>query len=111
MGIGVIIRAELGGVVAAWSKLCLGLLEPMMGEAISLFHDVIFEGDAKQVVDAINLTMSIWSRFGHLIEDTRQILQLLSKQPISNVSDRIWRDQIPNCISDIVLMKQVALSF
>ena len=58
MGIGVIIRDKHGAVVAAWSKSCQGSLEPMMGEAITLFyatslcrelgfHEVIFEGDAK----------------------------------------------------------------
>jgi ribonuclease HI len=52
-----------------------------MGEATALFyaaslcrelgiHEVVFEGDAKQVVDAVNSNMSRWSRFGHLIEDT-----------------------------------------
>jgi hypothetical protein len=82
------------------------------------------------VVDAVNSTTSRWSRFGHLIEDTRQILQFLSrwvcaftkreaneaahrlaKRAISNVNDRIWRNQIPDCISDIVLMEQAAPSF
>jgi ribonuclease HI len=90
MGIGVIIRDERGAVVAAWSKLCQGSIEPTMGEVTALFyaeslcrelgiHEVIFEGDAKQVVDAINSNTSKWSRFGHLIEDTRQMLQFLSR--------------------------------
>jgi hypothetical protein len=64
------------------------------------------------------------------VEDTRQMLQFLSrwecvftkqaankaahrlaKRTISNASDRIWRNQIPDCISDIVLMKQVVSSY
>ena len=35
------------------------------------------EGDAKQVVDAINSPTMVWNSFGHLVEDTRQILQSL----------------------------------
>ena len=68
--------------------------------------------------------------FGHLIEDTRQILQFLSrwecvftkraankaahrlaKRAISYISDRIWRNQIPDYISDVVLMEQVVPSY
>ena len=52
-----------------------------MGESIASFHaaficrdhglhDIIFEGDAKQLVDVVYLTTSRCSRFGHLIEDT-----------------------------------------
>jgi ribonuclease HI len=121
MGIGVIIRDEKGGVIAAISKTREGLLEPTTGEAITLFfamglrrdiatQNVMFEGDAKQVMDAMNSTMSRWSRFGHLLEDTRHSLQRLSrckcvyvnneaneathqpaKKAILNVNDRIWR--------------------
>ena len=140
MEIGVIIRDEHGAVVVAWSKSCQGSVEPTMGEATTLFyakslcrelgiHEDIFEGDAKQVMDAINSNTSRWSRFVHLIEDTRQILQFLSrwecfftkwaanevahrlaKRAISNVSDKIWRNQISDCIND-VLIEQVVPSY
>jgi hypothetical protein len=70
-----------------------------------------------------------WSRFGHLIEDTRRMLLTLSrwrcafvpykaneaahrlaKAVTTDVSDRIWRNDAPNCISDIVLMERLGLS-
>jgi hypothetical protein len=34
----------------------------------------------------------------------------LAKVAATDISDRIWRDQTPHCISDIVLMEQLALS-
>ena len=87
------------------------------------------KGDAKQVVEAINSPMMVWNRFGQLVEDTRWILHsltswkctfvnqkandaahTLAKVAITNVGDRIWRDSTPNCINDIVLMEQLALS-
>jgi ribonuclease HI len=113
----------------------------LTGEALAAFHAVDFcreiglkcinlEGDAKQVVDAINSPTMVWNRFGHLVEDTRRILHSLTswkctfvnreaneaahglaRAAITNVSDRFWRDSTPNCISDIVLMEQLALSF
>jgi ribonuclease HI len=109
------------------------LLKPTTREAVALSftvclckdittQNVMFEGDAKQVVDAINSTMSRWSRFGHLLEDTKHGLQRLSrwkcvyvkhevneaahqlaKRAILNVSDRIWNDQILDFINDFFL--------
>ncbi|XP_059436227.1 uncharacterized protein LOC132169166 [Corylus avellana] len=140
MGIGVVIRGENGQVIAAMSKTTLGLLEPTMGEALAAYHavclgrnlgmqNIYLEGDAKQVVEAINSQTSTWSRFGHLIDDTRGILRSfsswrcnfvyrnaneaahrLAKAAITDISDRIWRDTTPNCIRDIVLMEQSVLS-
>jgi hypothetical protein len=37
-------------------------------------QNLIMEGDAKQIVEAINSSTSTWSCFGHLIDDTRRIL-------------------------------------
>jgi hypothetical protein len=37
-------------------------------------------------------------------------LHRLEKAATMDVSDRIWKDQTPNCISDIVLMEQLTLS-
>jgi ribonuclease HI len=141
VGIGVVIREDQGRVIAAMSKHRRGALEATTGEALAAFHAADFcremglkcinlEGDAKQVVDAINSPTMVWNRFGHLVEDTRRILHSLTswkctfvnreaneaahrlaRAAITNVSDRFWRDSTPNCISDIVLMEQLALSF
>ena len=87
------------------------------------------EGNAKQIGHAINSPTMAWNWFGHLVEDTRRILHSLmswkctfanreaneaayrlAKAAITNVSDRIWRSFTLNCINDIVLIEQLALS-
>jgi hypothetical protein len=82
MGIDVVIRDEKGQVIVATSKTRLGSFEPTTGEALASFRatslcrdlgiqQLFLEGDAKLVVDAINLISSTWSRFGHVVEDHR----------------------------------------
>jgi ribonuclease HI len=140
VGIGVIIRDEKGQTIAAMSKTRLENLEPTTGEAFAAFNaaclcrdlelqHIMMEGDAKLIVDAVNSNTTTWSRFGHIIDDTRRILDgfirwkcnhvrreaneaahRLAKAATMDVSDRIWRDTTPNCISDIVLMERLALS-
>ena len=135
VGIGVMIRDEKGRAVAIMSKTRIGTLEPTAGEALAAYHavclcrelglqNIYLEGDAKQIVEAINSSMGTWSRFGHLVDDTRHILASfscwkcdfihreanevvyrLAKAATININDRMWRNQI-----DIVLMKQLALS-
>jgi ribonuclease HI len=86
VGIGVILRDERGQVLAAMSKTRNGTLEPSTGEAFATstaicfcrdigVQRVVLEGDAKQIVDAVNSNLTSWSRFGHLIDDTRWILE------------------------------------
>jgi ribonuclease HI len=140
VGLGVILRDERGQMLAAMSKTRIGTLEPSTGEAFVAssavcfcrdigVHRVVLEGDAKQIVDAVNANSASWSRFGHLIDDTRRILESfsqwkcqfvrreaneaahrLAKAATIDVNDRIWRDAPPSCISDIVLMERLALS-
>jgi ribonuclease HI len=140
VGIGVILRDERGQMVAAMSKTRIGILEPSTGEAFAASSAVCFcrdlgvqcvvlEGDAKQIVDTVNSNSASWSRFGHLIDDTRRILESfpqwkcqfvrreaneaahrLAKAATIDVNDRIWRDAPPSCINDIVLMERLALS-
>jgi ribonuclease HI len=85
VGIGVIIRDEKGQTIAAMSKTRLKNLEPTMEEAFAAFNaaclcrdlklqHIMMEGDAKLIVDAVNSNSSTWSRFGHIIDHTQQIL-------------------------------------
>jgi ribonuclease HI len=125
-------------VLAAMSKTKNGTLEPSIGEAFAAssivcrdleVQHVVLEGDAKQIVDAVNSSSTWWSRFGHLIDDTRRILESfpqwkcqfvrheaneavdrLAKTATTNVNDRIWRDVSLSCISDIDLIERLALS-
>ncbi|XP_059436609.1 uncharacterized protein LOC132169617 [Corylus avellana] len=140
VGIGVVLRDEKGQVIATMCKTRMGILELAMGEAYAAYHAVflcrdmgvqnlILEGNVKQIVEAINSATGTWSLFGHLIEDTRRVLLTLprwncvfvsheaneeahrmAKVATTDVNDRIWRGTTPNCISDIILMEQLALS-
>ena len=89
-GIGVVIREEKWQVLTAMSKTRLGLLEPTTGEAYAAYHaaslcrdlglqHISLEGDAKQIVEAVNSPTNTWSRFGHLIDDTWRILLSFSR--------------------------------
>ena len=119
VGVGVILRDERGQVLAAMSKTRHGTLEPSTGEAFAAssavwfcqdlgVQRVVLEGDAKQIVDAVNSSSTSWSRFGHLIDDTRRFLESfpqwkcqfvrrganeaahqLAKAVITDVNDRI----------------------
>jgi hypothetical protein len=70
-----------------------------------------------------------WSRYGHIIDDIREILNCIQSWQIGNVSrvvnsaahnlakttvkqviDRVWIEEISNCICDLVLLEQLALS-
>jgi hypothetical protein len=83
-----IIREEKDQVIAAMSKTRLDVLKPSIGKALGAFHaarlslelglqDLILEEDAKQIVEAINSSTSMWSRYGHLVDDTRRLLHTL----------------------------------
>jgi hypothetical protein len=90
VGIEVVLRDERWIVIAAMCKTRMGVLEPVTREAYAAYHAVrlcrdlgvqnlLLEGDAKQIVEAINLGTGTWSRFGHLIEDTRRTLLTISR--------------------------------
>lgn len=131
MGIRIAVRDDRGRVIAASSKMRQGSFEPATGEALPSFHAISLckelgiqhiwlEGDAKIIVDALNSNRCTWSRYDYIVEDTRSILQTfprwkcgfvhreakeathhLTKAANTNVSDRIWRDQTPDCISEL----------
>jgi hypothetical protein len=90
VGIKVVLRDERWIVIAVMCKTRMGVLEPITGEACAAYHvvclcrdlgvqNLLLEGDAKQIVEAINLGTGTWSRFRHLIEDTRRILLTISR--------------------------------
>ena len=87
------------------------------------------EGDAKNVVKAINLRDPNWSKTGHIVEDMKHLLRqfslwkvdvvsrvannaahTLAKLAISQGVDRSWMGVTLECIREIVLLEQYALS-
>jgi ribonuclease HI len=113
-------------VVKCISK--LGLVEPVAAETMAVFYGVsncrdqgfqslIVEGDAKQVVDAIQLRGWDASNFGQLVDDVLVIVDsffnwqiqlvnqeanraahVLAQVAIQQVIDTVWIEEIPPCI-------------
>lgn len=140
VGVGILVRDHNGRVLAARSFTKRGVMEPTIGETIASYHaaqfcnqmglqKVILEGDAKTVVEAINGKNRKWSNIEHLVDDTRVALQSfiqwkcvhvklyanmvahkLAKLATTDIIDRLWDSRIPDCISDVILMEQVASS-
>lgn len=140
VGMGVVVRDCEGRVKAAKSLTKLGNIDPTMGEAMAAFQAVslcqalgvptlILEGDALRVVNALNSKDIDYSKMGHIVEDTRQLLQsipqwsccyvkrdanyvahTLAKHATCQIIDRTWGEDIPVFICDIILMEHFALS-
>lgn len=90
MGIGVIVRYNMGEVLATLSAakdyiIALDIAEASAALRASNFcrklglHRVILEGDALQVVQTLRKEGRNWSRYDHLIEDTKRELNCLFK--------------------------------
>jgi ribonuclease HI len=89
IGVGVVVRDDQGQMVIARSLTRMGRLDPTTSEALASYFaarlckenggtSLILEGDAKLVVDALNSNNCNWSRFGHIVNDTRRILHTFS---------------------------------
>ncbi len=82
-----------------------------------------------QIVNAVKSTGRNWSKYGQLVEDTREVLngmimwyichvrkdensatRSLAKEAVQQITDFVWMEKIPIYICDIVLLEQLALS-
>ena len=140
MGLGVIIRDEKELVTAALSRTMDILQEPTVGEAMGALgvaefskdigiSNIILEGDFKQVVEAVTSKGSSMSKYGHIIGDIHEVLKVfrrwdirhvkrianeathvLAKSATKEIGERIWLEDTPNIIFDVVTLEQFALS-
>jgi ribonuclease HI len=140
MGIGVIIRDDKGAVFSALRKTSCTTQDPAMGEAMGALaavefsrdtgiSDFILKGDSKQIVDAIAGKGSYWCKYGHIIGDINEVIKgfrrcevrhvrreaneaahVLAKSAIRTKEEKIWLEEIPSIIIDIVNQEQAALS-
>jgi ribonuclease HI len=128
VGMGMIARDGQGSVIAAATKVLFLEADPVVAEFLATTHALIFchelglqhviiEGDAQQVVNAINSDRPCNTSYGHLIEDIRVSLgsscfqyvrrtanlaaHALAVEARTRVTDKMWFS-IPPCISDIV---------
>jgi ribonuclease HI len=140
MGYGAVARDERGAVMAAQCRTVKGNLDATLAEAGALlmaiklcqrmgFHTVHFEGDSQIVVEGINSLNIDWSSKGLMLGDIMEALQgihcwqisfihregnkaahMLAKLATMVESEKIWINNAPDCIRDIVLIEQHALS-
>ncbi|XP_059454987.1 uncharacterized protein LOC132185199 [Corylus avellana] len=139
-GMGMLVRDHTGMVISAKCLTRTGNLDPTVGDALASLYAIhwcqdlggraiILEGDAKQVVEAINFDVNNESRYGHIVEDIRQTLQTfsrwrcafvnrnaniaahgLAKGATKLVMDREWKGETPSCICDIIEREKITLS-
>jgi ribonuclease HI len=132
IGIGFIAWDEKGKFLGAVSKKERIAVEPVVAETLTAlfailwcqeqnYHAVIFEGDALQVVNAVNNDRQCSSYYGHLVEDVKLGLRRVNCTRFchvrrsanttahelaflarTHVTDVINWNFLPPCISDIV---------
>jgi hypothetical protein len=79
------------------------------------FLRVHLEGDAKIVVDTVNSVNVDKSWLGHVIEDIKVELKSqisghnLAKYAVMNCISNDWRDTLPACIRNMLVLEQFAL--
>jgi hypothetical protein len=49
------------------------------------FHKMVLEGDSLQVVQTLNINGRNWSRYSHLIEEARKLLNCLQNWKVNHV--------------------------
>jgi hypothetical protein len=81
-----------------------------------------------QVVNAMNIESPNWSKMGHLIDEIKEVLgklrswriehvkrdanfvaHILAREVFSCVIDKVWDEEISNCIYDILTNEQCLL--
>jgi hypothetical protein len=96
MGAGVIARDEIGMVVAAMSASRPSITDPATAEAIVAwmmadfyvklgFRRVFVEGDSVEVVTALKRGGDCSERYGHFVDDARQLLSSLDQWHVQHV--------------------------
>jgi ribonuclease HI len=140
VGLGVVVRDSEGLVAAA--MLSSGLFPQDSDTAAALavwraigfckemgFSRMIFEGDALVVIKALNSDAVCWSRYGHVMDDSRILLKdfsqvsvqhvgrsanraalLLAKYALSSPSDLFWVEDNPPPIRFVILAEQGSIA-
>jgi ribonuclease HI len=140
MGMGIIVRDCAGQVIAAKSQTVFFLQDPVIAEAQAALcavefsrdlglQSIILEGDSLQVVNALKDPRPNWTKYGQLVADAKGILIMLrswqichtnreancaahglAKVAVKQIMDRVWIEDIPMCIRDIVILELLALA-
>ena len=97
IGIGMVIRDQDGRVKVAQSSFCSGRFDPITAEALAAvltlrfctevgLEKVRLEGDAKNVVGALNSLEANWSRIGYIAADAKVLLPTFTHWEVQYVS-------------------------
>lgn len=135
MEIGVVIRNSNGEVLASLAAPKASIIAPDTAEAMAAlkavsfsrdlgFTKVVLEGDALSVVQGLRSPGRNYSRYGHLIEEARSLLNglqhwsvnhvrrhlneaahRLAKQAVTLREAQISIGSVPLCISDVISME------
>jgi ribonuclease HI len=108
MGIGVILRDCNGEVLATLSAPKEYITAPDIAEATATlravyfcqelgFHQVILEGDALLVVQALNTGGTNWCRYGHLLDEAKGILNSFQSWSVQHV--RRTNNEAAHCLA------------
>jgi ribonuclease HI len=133
MGFGIVVRDNMGHVLAAKSVMKRGFLEPTATEMMAVFlamrfsfekgfHSIILESDAKNVTKAVQSGTHNDCRYGQIVDDILMVLNSISHWQIQHVNresnttthglakaavkqdiDTTCVGEILSCISGIVL--------
>jgi ribonuclease HI len=137
MGVGVIARDSTGQVLASMCTTMPFITDPTVAEAVAAwravqfciehdFQDIFLEGDALEIVQALHQDTPNRSRYGQLIEDTRDCLNSRHSWVVSHIRrganeaahrlaqaalhqslDQSWLGCYPPFIHNIVLSEKV----
>jgi ribonuclease HI len=138
-GMGVVVRDKDGEVIAATSSIRGGFLAPADAEALAALaaiqlcgeqgHDrVIFMGDVKSVVDAVNSKEQDWSRGGNVTEaiqaqlrshpfwsftyscrEANRVAHVLARLAIKQNRDARWSFETPTCVQQLIVSEKPVL--
>jgi ribonuclease HI len=139
IGLGAVIRDHTGEVQAVKSLTHTSLVESVVAEAMTArmaiqlarelgLEQIQMEGDAKVVVEAVKSNAPDWSCWGHVTKDIRIALQYFKGWDMSFVSrtsnhaahtiarsastqvlDKVWTREVPECIRAIIALEKTAL--
>jgi len=137
MGVGIIVRNNFGAVLATQCAVQKFILDPSVAEAIGAklgadlgrflgLDSIVLEGDASEVVSALNREEEGFSRMGSIIVEARKVLRDFSVWKVASVRrncnnaahqlaklavrqnlSQIWMYSYPSCISEIVLKERL----
>jgi hypothetical protein len=136
IGIGVVVRDSLGKFVAALAYGLPSIMDPTCAEAYGVWKLAEFcssevyrtlevEGDALEIVQELHADSICRSSYGHLVEGTKQLLNMANKWEAKHVrrfgntaahllahfalscnAQQSWYFECPSCIQETILVEQ-----